>query len=66
MPIFEYRCEECKHRFDAFFRHAEDADKEQLVCGKCGSERVAKMFSVIGIGGADKERDAGGCSTRST
>jgi len=66
MPIFEYRCEECGKRFDAFFRHAEDADREQLVCAKCGSGRVKKMFSVIGIGGSDRGHDPGGCGTRST
>lgn len=65
MPIFEYRCEECGHRFDAFFRQAEDADKEQLVCAKCGSAKVRKLFSVIGLGGTDKGREASGCATRS-
>ncbi len=67
MPIFEYRCEECGHRFDAFFRRAEDADTEQLQCEKCGSHSVKKMFSVIGIGGsADKGASSGMCGTTST
>lgn len=66
MPIFEYRCEECGNRFDAFFRQAEDADKHQLVCAKCGSGRVRKLFSVIGIGGSDKGLGAESCGTRST
>jgi putative FmdB family regulatory protein len=61
--IFEYRCEGCGHRFDAFFRHAEDADSEKLECANCGSSKVKKMFSVIGIGGMDKGQAAGGCST---
>ena len=68
MPIFEYRCMECGHRFDAFFRRAEDADKELPRCGRCGSDAVRKLFSVIGLGGAGKA-DAnplsGGCVTRS-
>lgn len=66
MPIFEYRCEECGHRFDAFFRQAEDAETEELECAKCGSKRVKKMFSVIGIGGMDKGITSNGCGTRST
>ncbi len=66
MPIFEYRCEECGHRFDAFFRRAEDADTEKLECAKCGSSKVKKMFSVIGIGGSDKGQTLDGCGTRST
>jgi putative FmdB family regulatory protein len=66
MPIFEYRCEECGHRFDAFFRLAEDAESSQLMCAKCGSQRVRKMFSVIGIGGMEKGPESSGCGTRST
>ncbi len=66
MPIFEYRCEDCGKRFDVFFRSAEAAEGEQLVCAECGSGRVKKMFSVIGIGGAGGEYDPGGCGTRST
>ena len=66
MPIFEYRCEECGHRFDAFFRRAEDADREELLCAKCGSGRVRKMFSVIGISGVDRGQSSGECGTRST
>lgn len=66
MPIFEYRCEECGHRFDAFFRHADDADTNRLVCGKCGSEKVRKLFSVIGLGGMDRGSNSDGCGTRST
>jgi putative FmdB family regulatory protein len=56
MPIFEYRCEECGHRFDAFFRRAGDADEEKLLCENCGSDRVRKLFSVIGIGGGSSDR----------
>ncbi len=66
MPIFEYRCEECGHRFDAFFRHADEADEKQLLCAKCGSEKVRKLFSVIGLGGMDRGSLSDSCSPRST
>ncbi len=66
MPIFEYRCEKCGHRFESFFRKAEDAEGRQPVCARCASRQVRKLFSVIGIGGMDKGRDSGGCGTRST
>ncbi len=69
MPIFEYRCLECGHRFDAFFRRAEDAEKEPHGCGKCGSSRVRKLFSTIGLGstgGAAGDLLSGDCGTRST
>ncbi|MDI6873816.1 FmdB family zinc ribbon protein [Candidatus Solincola sp.] len=66
MPIFEYRCEECGHRFDAFFRRAEEADKETPACGKCGSKKVRKLFSVLGLGGSSRQDLSSGCNTRST
>jgi putative FmdB family regulatory protein len=66
MPIFEYRCEDCGHRFDAFFRHAEDAETEELICAKCGSGKVRKLFSVIGLGSTDSRSTSDGCGTRST
>lgn len=66
MPIFEYRCEDCGHRFDAFFRHAEDADKNGLVCAKCGSQKVRKMFSLLGMVNPSRSQESGSCGTRST
>ncbi|MBC7247358.1 MAG: zinc ribbon domain-containing protein [Actinobacteria bacterium] len=69
MPIFEYRCTECGNRFDAFFRRAEDAERELPRCGRCGSDAVRKLFSVIGLGGAgntDVNVRSGECGTRST
>ncbi|WP_287155622.1 zinc ribbon domain-containing protein [Candidatus Solincola tengchongensis] len=66
MPIFEYRCEECGHRFDAFFRRSEDAEKETPHCDRCGSGRVRKLFSLLGWGGGSGQGLSGGCATRST
>jgi putative FmdB family regulatory protein len=64
MPIFEYRCEECGYKFDAFFRRPEEAEQRRMTCGKCGSEKVRKMFSVIGLGG-DSPGSGRQCAPRS-
>lgn len=66
MPVYEYRCEECGNRFDAFFRRPEDADEKELACSECGSGRVRKLFSVIGIGGAAEGSRSDSCGTSST
>lgn len=66
MPIFEFRCEECGNRFDAFFRRAEESEQDLPACGKCGSRRVRKLFSVIGLGGSERTDRADSCGTRST
>ncbi|MBC7253849.1 MAG: zinc ribbon domain-containing protein [Actinobacteria bacterium] len=66
MPIFEYRCQECGQRFDVFFRRPEDAEEESPACGKCGSRKVRKLFSLVGLGGVNRSEPSGGCGTRST
>ena len=42
MPIYEYRCEPCDHTFEALIRGGADAAR----CPRCGSQQVAKQFSV--------------------
>ncbi len=42
MPIYEYDCEKCGHRFEQLVR----AD-EQVACPECESDQVAKRFSVF-------------------
>jgi len=66
MPIFEYRCEDCGQRFDAFFRRADEAEEKQVTCSECGSDKVRKLFSVIGLGGSERSFSNDSCSTRST
>jgi len=66
MPIFEYRCEECGKRFDAFFRRHEEAEEGGVTCSECGSKKVRKLFSAIGLGGSSGAFDRGSCSTTST
>lgn len=68
MPLFEYRCEDCGEKFDAFFRRAEDAENEEISCPACSSTRVRKLFSLLGIGGSESSdlSSGGSCSSPST
>ncbi len=45
MPIYEYKCEDCGHHFDALrtMRAADDA----IACKACGSERTQRTLSVF-------------------
>ena len=45
MPIYEYRCEECDHRFEIIQRLGEGAGG--LTCPGCGAPRLEKMFSTF-------------------
>ncbi len=56
MPIYEYRCKACGHRFEDF-RSAAEAD-EQEACPKCGRPKTERMMSTFATSGASKS--AGG------
>ncbi len=63
MPIYEYRCEECDHRFEIIQRLGEGADG--LACPGCGAPRLEKMFSTFAAsapeGSAAEAPSVGGC-----
>jgi len=45
MPLYEYQCKDCGHRFDAL-RPIKDADKP-IVCQKCTSDHTERQISVF-------------------
>jgi len=53
MPIYEYKCEECKKITEILL--LKSADKELPVCKYCGSKKLVKLISkpatvIIGVG----------------
>jgi putative FmdB family regulatory protein len=46
MPLFEYRCTSCGHRFEALV-----IGSRTPVCPRCDSEELEKQFSTFGLGG---------------
>lgn len=65
MPIFEYRCKDCGHKFEKLVR-----GKEKVSCPECGRGRLDKLFSVFGMKSGDKfipseGNSCGGCSASS-
>lgn len=45
MPIYEYLCHDCRHKFDVL-RRMSQAD-EPLCCEKCASENCSRVISVF-------------------
>ncbi|MEC4889785.1 MAG: zinc ribbon domain-containing protein [Nitrospira sp.] len=45
MPIFEYVCSECKHRFELLLQGS-----AQAACPKCKATRLEKLISSFGVG----------------
>ncbi len=45
MPIYEYKCPVCHHRFSILQRIGENNDR--LRCEKCGAPKPVKQFSTF-------------------
>jgi putative FmdB family regulatory protein len=50
MPIYEYTCVSCQHRFSVLQRLGEG--NEHLRCEKCGATKPVKQFSTFASGSA--------------
>jgi putative FmdB family regulatory protein len=46
MPLFEYQCRTCKHRFEALV-----VGSRTPACPRCASEDLEKQHSTFGVGG---------------
>jgi putative FmdB family regulatory protein len=46
MPLYEYRCEACEHRFEVIQKYS---DEPIVVCPSCGQGRVEKLLSSPAI-----------------
>ena len=47
MPIFEYLCKGCGHRFEAMVPRASARPE----CPACSGRKLAKQFSAFAVGG---------------
>lgn len=45
MPVYEYVCEKCEHRFETLLR----SNEEKPSCPSCKSAKLRKLFSVFGL-----------------
>ena len=59
MPIYEYRCKGCGHKFEKLVRGS-----EKVCCPKCGKGSLDKLFSVFGVKSSGKftPSSGSGCS----
>ncbi len=55
MPLYEYRCLECKRRFDVFMTYAEYGNKTVL-CKHCGSQQVTRKIGRVRIAKSEDSR----------
>lgn len=49
MPIYEYACTSCDHRFEALVFGGKTPE-----CPECGGAKLEKQLSVFGVGASDR------------
>ena len=48
MPIYEYKCNNCKNTSSIFFRSIKSADTESVKCQHCASSSLKQLISSPG------------------
>ena len=49
MPIYEYRCQECRRRFSVFWRSFSAIDEGEVICKHCHSRHVKRLVSRVRV-----------------
>ena len=52
MPLYEYRCSDCKSKFELLVSHQHADD---VVCMKCHSEKVRRLLSVFALASGEED-----------
>ncbi|HHT49403.1 MAG TPA: zinc ribbon domain-containing protein [Firmicutes bacterium] len=63
MPIYEFSCPECKHKFEELCK----CNTESIPCPKCGATQTKRLFSAFGFavsgGSSSSGSAASGCGS---
>mgnify|MGYP001037852834 CR=1 FL=1 len=55
MPVYDFRCAKCKHRFEVFITYAE-YDHHNTVCPDCGSDQIQRVIRKVRVTRGDEGR----------
>ena len=61
MPLREFACDECRHRFEELV-----SEGERTACPACGSAHLTRRFSAFAVassGARPKPETRGGCGS---
>ncbi len=56
MPIYEYRCADCKRRSSLFYQTFSAAERAEPRCEHCGSANVARLVSRVAFLKSEESR----------
>ncbi|NMB16488.1 MAG: zinc ribbon domain-containing protein [Firmicutes bacterium] len=69
MPLYEFQCQNCHHKFEELCR---GSDTAKVKCPHCGEKNVKRLLSTFGFGSAGSGQNpvsscsgcaGGSCST---
>jgi putative FmdB family regulatory protein len=56
MPIYEYRCKDCRKRVSFFWRTFSDAESSSLQCPHCHSRSLTRLVSRVALLRSEESR----------
>lgn len=56
MPIYEYRCHQCRRRVSIWWRTFSEAEHGTARCPRCGSENLSRMVSRVRLLRSEESR----------
>jgi putative FmdB family regulatory protein len=56
VPIYEYRCHDCRRRVSIFWRTFSDAEGGAPVCPRCGGAKLARLVSRVRVVRSEESR----------
>ena len=56
MPVYEYRCHDCKRRVSIFWRTFSDVDTESIACPRCGGANLTRLISRVRMVRSEESR----------
>ena len=56
MPIYEYRCQQCRRRFSVFWRTFSQVDAQNIRCKYCASHAVKRLVSRVRVIRSEESR----------
>jgi putative FmdB family regulatory protein len=56
VPVYEYRCHDCKRRVSIFWRTFSDVDTESIACPRCGKTNLTRLVSRVRMVRSEESR----------
>ena len=56
MPIYEYRCQDCRRRVSILLRSFAEAEKAAPACPRCGSQDLVRLISRVSVLRSEESR----------